>query len=327
MRSDPLLSDPLLSDPLLPDPLLSVRDLRISFGGVEAVRGVSFDVRPGEVLALVGESGAGKSLTARAVLGMAPREAEVAGGVLLRGEPISPSHWGRRVALIPQDALSALSPVHRVGPQLALAVRGVRRLSASRARARTEEALEQVGIPAARWSAYPHEFSGGMRQRAVIAMATVNEPDLVVADEPTTALDPETRTRILKVLAERCRASGASLLLVTHDLDAVREHADRMAVMYAGRLVEYGPVDRVLARPAAPYTAALLASLPAGDHPRKSRLPAIPGQQPAPDALPPGCAFAPRCAHATDRCRAEVPVPRRWDGREVACHLNVLEQV
>ncbi|MFF8842275.1 ABC transporter ATP-binding protein [Streptomyces sp. NPDC015127] len=309
------------------EPLLSVRDLRVAFGGVEAVRGVSFDVRPGEVLALVGESGAGKSLTARTVLGMTPHDAAVSGGVLLGGEPVTAAHWGRRVAFVPQDALSALSPVHRVGTQLELAVRSVQGLPRREARARAEAALEQVGIPGARREAFPHEFSGGMRQRAVIAMATINEPDLLVADEPTTALDPRMRAQVLKVLAERREATGASLVLVTHDLDAVREHADRTAVMYAGRLVEYGPTDRILDRPRSPYTAALLASVPAADLPRKSRLPAVPGRPPAPGALPPGCAFAPRCAHATSRCRTELPLPRPLDGREVACHHDVLEPV
>ncbi|MFP1625329.1 ABC transporter ATP-binding protein [Streptomyces sp. 5K101] len=309
------------------DLLLSVRDLRVAFGGVEVVRGVSFDVRPGEVLALVGESGAGKSLTARSVLGMAPEDASVTGGVLLRGEPVTPADWGRSVAFVPQDALSALSPVHRVGTQLTLAVRSVRGLSRREARARAEEALAQVGIPGDRLDAFPHEFSGGMRQRAVIAMATVNEPALIVADEPTTALDPEMRAQILAALAERREATGASLVLVTHDLDAVREHADRTAVMYAGRLVEYGPTDRILTRPGSPYTAALLASVPSDDAPRKSRLPALPGRPPSPGAVPPGCAFAPRCAHATARCGTELPAPRSLDGREVACHLDVLEPV
>ncbi|MGW0703506.1 ABC transporter ATP-binding protein [Streptomyces sp. NPDC002867] len=309
------------------DPLLSVRDLRVAFGGAEAVRGVSFAVRPGEVLALVGESGAGKSLTARTLLNMAPHDASVTGSVLLRGEPVTPADWGRSVAFVPQDALSALSPVHRVGTQLALAVRSVQAVPKREARARAELALEQVGIRGDRLDAFPHEFSGGMRQRAVIAMATVNEPDLIVADEPTTALDPGMRAQVLTVLAERRDATGASLVLVTHDLDAVREHADRTAVMYAGRLVEYGPTDRILARPRSPYTAALLASVPAGDTPRKSRLPALPGRPPAPGGIPPGCAFAPRCAHTTARCRTELPAPRSLEGREVACHLDVLESV
>ncbi|MET9375269.1 ABC transporter ATP-binding protein [Streptomyces sp. NPDC002992] len=309
------------------DTLLSVRGLRVGFAGVEVVRGVSFDVHAGEVLALVGESGAGKSLTARALLGMAPREATVSGDVLLGGSPVTPADWGRRIALVPQDALSALSPVHPVGDQLALALRSVRGMSRKDARRRAAAALEEVGIPAARSRAHPHEFSGGMRQRAVLAMALVNEPELVVADEPTTALDPETQDKVLGLLRERCAARGASLVLVTHALDVVREHADRMAVMYAGSLVEYGPVDRVLARPLAPYTVGLLASLPAVDGVPKTRLPVLPGRPPTPGELPHGCVFFPRCGRATDHCRTARPEPRSLDGREVACHHAAPESV
>ncbi|OAH10538.1 ABC transporter ATP-binding protein [Streptomyces jeddahensis] len=304
------------------DPLLSVRGLRIAFGPLEAVRGLSFDVGDGEVLALVGESGAGKSLTARALLGMLPREATAAGSVRLRGEaaelvgarrPVYARLWGRRIALVPQDALSALSPVHPVGDQLAAAVRSVRGVSRSQARARAVAALEQVGIADAgrRARAYPHEFSGGMRQRAVIAMAMINEPELVVADEPTTALDPDTQRHVLELLARRREETGASLVLVTHDLAAVEEHADRMLVMYAGRAAESGPVDEVFARPRAPYTAGLLASLPP-DAPlpaggRSRRLPAIAGAPPTLAELPAGCAFAPRCplAERAEQARAE----------------------
>ncbi|MDG9718777.1 ABC transporter ATP-binding protein [Streptomyces sp. DH24] len=303
------------------EPLLSVRDLRIAFDGVEAVRGLSFDVRPGEVLALVGESGAGKSLTARALLGMVPRGAVTSGSVTLRGSRDLAAERGRRIALVPQDALAALSPVHPVGDQLAAAVRSVRRVSRAEARARAVAALDRVGIPdAARAArAYPHEYSGGMRQRAVIAMAAVNEPDVLVADEPTTALDEERRDQVLGVLAERREAVGAALVLVTHDMDAVGDHADRVLVMYAGRLTELGPAGDVLARPRAPYTAGLLASLPQHTPPGR-RLPALPGTPPAPGALPAGCAFAPRCPLAADVCQETDPEPRRTDGRLVACH-------
>ncbi|MEV3989867.1 ABC transporter ATP-binding protein [Streptomyces sp. NPDC049837] len=317
-----------------PPPLLSVRDLRVSFGPaerpVEAVRGLSFDVYDGDVLALVGESGAGKSLTARALLGMPPRGAVVSGSVRLRTadggtEPVGARPqdlWGRRVALVPQDALSALSPVHPVGDQLAAAVRSVTGMSRKDARTRAAGALERVGIPSARSRAYPHELSGGMRQRAVIAMAMVNEPDLVVADEPTTALDPDLREQVLHALTEQREATGAALVLVTHDLDAVRAHADRVLVMYAGGHTESGPVDRVFARPRAPYTAGLLAALTPVE--RGRRLPAIAGTPPTPGALTPGCAFAPRCPLAEDRCRTERPRPQPVDGREgvheVSCH-------
>ncbi|MFI7016328.1 ABC transporter ATP-binding protein [Streptomyces sp. NPDC050164] len=299
------------------EPLLSVRELRIAFDGIEAVRGLSFDVLPREVLAIVGESGAGKSLTARALLGMLPRGATTSSTIL----PDLSAHRGRRVSLVPQDALSALSPVHRVGDQLAAAVRSVTGVSRKEARARAVAALDRVGIPdaARRARAYPHEYSGGMRQRAVIAMATINEPDIVVADEPTTALDEERRDQVLRLLAEQREAVGAALVLVTHDMDVVRGHADRVLVMYAGRLTELGPADEVLARPRAPYTAGLLASLPQNAPPGR-RLPALRGTPPAPGALPPGCAFAPRCPLAADSCRTAQPEPQQVPGRLVACH-------
>ncbi|WP_406442179.1 ABC transporter ATP-binding protein [Streptomyces sp. NBC_01613] len=304
-----------------PEALLTVHDLRITFGAAEAVRGLSFDVRPREVLAIVGESGAGKSLTARALLGMVPRGATTSGSVRLRGCADLAAQRGRRIALVPQDALSALSPVHPVGAQLAAAVRSVGRVSRREARSRAVAALERVGIPDAvrKARAYPHEYSGGMRQRAVIAMATINEPDVLVADEPTTALDEERRDQVLEVLAEQRTAVGAALVLVTHDLDVVRQHADRALVMYAGRLTELGTAERVLNRPLAPYTAGLLESLPQNVPPGR-RLPTLPGAPPAPGALPPGCAFAPRCPLATDLCRHEEPEPRPLDGRLVACH-------
>ncbi|MDK1474892.1 ABC transporter ATP-binding protein [Streptomyces sp. 549] len=324
------------------DVLLSVRELRIAFDGVEAVRGLSFDVRPREVLALVGESGAGKSLTARALLGMLPAGATTTGTVRLRGAADLASQRGRRIALVPQDALSALSPVHPVGDQLAAAVRSVGGVPRREARARAVAALDRVGIPdaARKARAYPHEYSGGMRQRAVIAMATINEPDVVVADEPTTALDAELQEQVLRVLGEQREAVGAALVLVTHDLGVVRGHADRVLVMYAGRQVEQGPAGAVLGRPRAPYTVGLMASLPpddvhagagaghgaaddsrSGARRRRRRLPSIPGSPPAPDALPPGCAFAPRCPLAEDRCRREEPSLRAAGAdHEVACH-------
>jgi len=311
---------------LNPEVLLSVRDLRVSFGAVEAVRGLSFDVHKGQVLAVVGESGAGKSLTARALLGMPPRQATVTGSVRmgpyeLVGAPrsVRAALWGRQLALVPQDALSALSPVHRVSDQLAAAVRSVDGVSRKEARARAVAALEEVGIPADRTRAYPHEFSGGMRQRAVIAMALLHSPALVIADEPTTAQDPETQRQLLDLLTHRSEATGATLVLITHDLPMVRDHAERVLVMYAGRLAEEGPVEEVFTHPRAPYTAGLLTSLP--QQTRRGRLPSIPGTPPNPTALPPGCAFAPRCplADAT-RCATTHPEPETHDNRTVACH-------
>ncbi|MGW0656129.1 ABC transporter ATP-binding protein [Streptomyces umbrinus] len=320
-----------------PEVLVSVRDLHVSFGAVEAVRGLSFDVRKGEVLAVVGESGAGKSLTARALLGMPPRQASVTGSIQmgpyeLVGAPrsVRAALWGRQLALVPQDALSALSPVHRVADQLAAAVRSVDGVSRKEARARAVVALEEVGIPADRTRAYPHELSGGMRQRAVIAMALLHSPALVIADEPTTAQDPETQRRLLDLLAHRTEATGTTLVLITHDLPMVRDHADRVLVMYAGRLAEEGPVEEVFTRPRAPYTAGLLASAPLQgrgelrNQPRRThgiRLPSIPGTPPNPTNLPPGCAFAPRCplADAT-RCATAHPEPETHNNRTVACH-------
>ncbi|MFC5666032.1 ABC transporter ATP-binding protein [Kitasatospora misakiensis] len=313
------------------EPLLAVRDLAVTLADgrrtLPAVRGVSFELAPGEALALVGESGAGKSLTALALLGLAPASARVTGSARLGGDELVGAPralyrrlWGRRIALVPQDALAVLSPVHTVGDQLAFAVRSVRRAGRREAERLAAAALEQVGIPAARARAYPHEFSGGMRQRAAIAMAMVNRPELVVADEPTTALDPRAQAQVLGTLAELRESTGAALLLVTHDLGIVAAHADRVAVLYAGRLAESGPAGQVLADPRSPYTAGLLAALPP-DRATDRRLHSIGGAPPAPDRLPPGCAFAPRCPLATDRCRTEEPrAGRPAPGRTLACH-------
>ncbi|WPO70151.1 ABC transporter ATP-binding protein [Streptomyces sp. KN37] len=254
-------------------PVLSVRDLRVTVGAVPAVRGVSFDVPAGQVTALVGESGAGKSLTARAVLGLAPHGARILGSVRLDGEEIAGSGpavyrrlWGRRVAYVPQDALAVLSPVHPVGDQLAAAVRSVARVPRAEARARAVAALDAVGIAdaARRARALPHEFSGGMRQRAVIAMALINGPRLIVADEPTTALDPRVREQVLDALTRSREATGAALLLITHDLPLATAHADHAVVLYAGRVTETGPARQIFTAPGSPYTAGLVASLPPG---------------------------------------------------------------
>ncbi|MEV0255791.1 ABC transporter ATP-binding protein [Streptomyces sp. NPDC050732] len=320
-------------------PLLAVRDLRVTVGAVSAVRGVSFDVHAGRVTALVGESGAGKSLTARAVLGLAPRGARVAGSVRLDGEEVAGAGadvygrlWGRRMAYVPQDALAVLSPVHTVGAQVAAAVRSVARVPRAEARRRAVAALDRVGIAdaARRARCLPHEFSGGMRQRAVIAMALVNSPDLIVADEPTTALDPRLREEILHALTTAPHASGATspaLLLITHDLPLAAAHADHTVVLYAGRSMEAGPTSQVLTHPKSPYTAGLLASsLPRATGARRAArrpLPVVAGNPPSPLALPAGCAFADRCPVAADGCRAAAPeLLDGGTGHAVACHRS-----
>ncbi|WP_166027435.1 ABC transporter ATP-binding protein [Streptomyces chilikensis] len=319
--------------------LLSVRDLSVAFPGgrrrpaSKPVGGLSFDLHGGRTLALAGESGAGKSLTARALVGMAPPGARVTGSVRFHGEELLTAGrkayarlWGRRISLIPQDALSVLSPVHPVGDQLAAAARSVRRLGRREAHAAAVAALGRVGIAdaARRARAYPHEFSGGMRQRAVIAMATINAPDLVVADEPTTALDPETQDRVLDLLGSLCENTGTALILISHDLPAIRRHADRVLVLYAGRTVESGPVGTVLSRPRAPYTAGLLASLPSDEPVTDRRLPTIGGAPPSPEELVTltGCAFAPRCPLADARCHTHTPEPvvAGPGGHRVTCH-------
>ncbi|GAA1557818.1 hypothetical protein GCM10009789_09040 [Kribbella sancticallisti] len=254
--------------------LLEVRDLEVTVPGrsgeVRAVRGLSFEVRPGEVLAIVGESGAGKTLTVQAVLGLLGSAAVVRGSVRFDGQELagaSQSSYrglrGRRLGFVPQDALSVLSPIHRVGDQLAIAVRSVQGGGRKAAWDVAVRALDQVGIPDAgrRARAYPHEFSGGMRQRAVIAMAMINEPELIFADEPTTALDPRIQAQILALLTRLRDESGTAVVLVTHDLAAVAGSADRVLIMQAGREAESGPVDRVLSAPRSPYTAGLIASL------------------------------------------------------------------
>ncbi|WP_158849600.1 ABC transporter ATP-binding protein [Saccharothrix deserti] len=312
--------------------LLEVRGLRITATRpheVDLVRDVSFEVAAGEMLAVVGESGAGKSITARAVLGLLPAGMRVSGSVRFDGEELVGASdavyrklWGHRMAFVPQDALSVLSPVHTVGDQLALAVRSVRGVGRKAALERAVAALDRVGIPdaARRARAYPHEFSGGMRQRAVIAMATVNDPDLVVADEPTTALDPTVQARILDLLDTLRERAGMAVVLVTHDLAVAAVHADRVLVMYAGRHVESGPVHRVLRNPRAPYTAGLLASLPPR-HAESRYLPAMPGAPVTTGSPPAGCAFALRCPAATDHCTRHEPEPAEWqDGHWASCH-------
>ncbi|WP_073762277.1 dipeptide ABC transporter ATP-binding protein [Streptomyces sp. CB02923] len=318
-------------------PALRVTDLHVTFPGetgpVHAVRGLSFAVRPGEVLGIVGESGAGKSAAAQAVLGLLPDGAGVRGSVELDGRELLglgdaelSRIRGNGISMVFQDPLSALTPVYSIGSQLAEALRVHQDLSRKAARARAVELLDLVGIPDPhrRADAFPHEFSGGMRQRAVIAMAVANDPRVIVADEPTTALDVTVQAQILDVLRTAREATGAAVVLITHDLGVVAGAADRVQVMYAGRPVEAGTVDEIYYRPRMPYTVGLLGATPRLDGPTGVPLVPVHGSPPSLSALPPGCPFAPRCPAAVDRCReAEpAPAPAADDGHFAACHRS-----
>ena len=316
-------------------PLLEVRDLQVEFRvgprRVKAVNRVSFEVRQGETLAVLGESGSGKSVTFEALLGILDSPPGfVTGGeawyggrdLLALPAPERRALCGRRLGMIFQDPLSALNPVFTVGWQLGEMFRVHAGLSRSEARERTIALLDQVGIPAAaeRVDDYPHQFSGGMRQRVVIAMALAVDPDLVVADEPTTALDVTVEAQILKLLRDLQQSRGIGLILITHSMGVVAEIADRVAVMYAGKVVERGSVRDIFREPAHPYTRGLLNSIPrAGAH----RLVPIGGQPPDLARVPSGCAFRPRCSLARERCRLEVPplLPFAERRRASACHF------
>ncbi|MEV0632368.1 ABC transporter ATP-binding protein [Nonomuraea wenchangensis] len=309
-------------------PVLEVTDLGVTFGGVPAVRGLGYTVRPGEVLAVVGESGSGKSVAAAAVMGLLPRGARVTGSVRLHGRELigAPAREldalrGRTISMVFQDPLSALTPVYRVGDQIAEAVRVHQRVSRENAQVKAVELLELVGIPrpAERALAFPHEFSGGMRQRVMIAMAIANDPDVIICDEPTTALDVTVQAQVLEVLKTAQRETGAAIIMITHDLGVVAGFADRVLVMYAGRPVEVGGVDDVYYRPRMPYTVGLLGSVPRLDR-HGGRLTPIEGSPPSPGALPPGCPFAPRCPLRVAACdESEPPLYEVGEGHRAAC--------
>lgn len=317
-------------------PALSVRGLSVSFvgrdGTEDAVSDVDLQVAPGELVALLGESGSGKSVTARAIMGLSAPTARVRAAELRLGdtdllaapEARRRALRGERMSLVFQDALSALNPVLSVGDQLTELQRAHRRISRKQARQRAVELLGLVGIPAPakRVGDYPHQFSGGMRQRILMAMAVALDPELLIADEPTTALDVTVQAQILDLL-ERLRTElGMGVLLITHDLGVVCEVADRVVVMYAGRVVDSGDADSVLTRPAHPYTEALLRSVPDADVPR-DELVAIPGSPPTPSARPSGCAFHPRCTWRVDVCRTERPaLIVVAPGQATACHRH-----
>jgi oligopeptide/dipeptide ABC transporter ATP-binding protein len=301
--------------------LLSVRDLRVGFategGRVQAVDGVSFDLAPGEVLAIVGESGSGKSVTAQTILGLTRSvNSRIEGSVRLSGEELLDAGdaalrkvRGERVGMVFQDPMTSFNPVYRIGDQIVEGIRAHRPdTSRETAHERAVELLDSVGIPRAaqRVDDYPHEFSGGMRQRAMIAMALALEPELLIADEPTTALDVTVQAQILRLLERLNQERGLATILITHDLGIVAEVADRVLVMYAGRVVEQGTLDEIFYDPQHPYTWGLLGSLTRLDRERPERLPQIPGAPPSLLDLPPGCSFRPRCPHEFSRC-AELP--------------------
>ncbi|MCS6920754.1 MAG: ABC transporter ATP-binding protein [Acetobacteraceae bacterium] len=315
-------------------PLLDVQDLRVEFptrrGVLTALDGVSFAIEAGEVLGVVGESGAGKSMTGAAIIGLLEPPGRIAGGrILFRGRRIDDLPYeekrrlrGRQIGAIFQDPLTTLNPLFTVGQQLAETMTTHLPIGPSEARRRAIEWLDRVGIPAAaqRIDAYPHEFSGGMRQRVVIALALCAEPSLVIADEPTTALDVSIQAQIIALLRSIVRDNGAAMMLVTHDMGVIAETADRVAVMYAGRIVEIGPVRDVVLHPRHPYTAGLMASIPPIDR-RVERLAQIEGAMPRLSAIPSGCAFHPRCASAFDRCRSDRPELRSTGTSDAACWL------
>jgi len=321
-------------------PLLTVRDLRVGFategGLLQAVDGISFELRPGEVLAIVGESGSGKSVAAQTIIGLTDaKNSRIEGSVELDGEQLIGAGEatlrrlrGDRVAMVFQDPMTSFNPVYRLGAQIAEAIRAHRGdVSRAEARARAIELFEAVGIPdaARRIDSYPHEFSGGMRQRAMIAMALALEPEVLIADEPTTALDVTIQAQILELLRELNRQRNLATILITHDLGVVAEIADRVLVMYAGRVVEQGTLDEIFFDPQHPYTWGLLGSLTRLDRPRPKRLPQISGAPPSLLALPEGCSFRPRCPHEFEPCTDLPPLQGRLPdapGHCDRCWLN-----
>ncbi len=316
-------------------PLLDVQHLRVEFptrrGTLLALDDVSFTIAPGEILGVVGESGAGKSLTGAAIIGLLEPPGRVASGqILLAGERIDnlpPDAMrkirGKRIGAIFQDPLTSLNPLYTVGRQLIETIQVHLGLDGAAARQRAISLLQSTGIPAAeqRIDQYPHQFSGGMRQRVVIALALAAQPELIVADEPTTALDVSIQAQIIALLKNLTKQQGAAVMLVTHDMGVIAEACDRVAVMYAGRVVEIGPVAQVIHHPAHPYTVGLMGSIPAMDSERE-RLMQIDGAMPRLNAIPTGCAFNPRCPQVMDRCRTQRPDLLPAGATRAACWLH-----
>ena len=315
-------------------PLLEVEDLTVEFptrrGTLTAVDGISFHINPGEVLGVVGESGAGKSVSGSAIIGLLDPPGRIAGGrIVLDGARIDdlPDERlrrirGRDIGVVFQDPLTSLNPLYTIARQLVETIRTHTDLTAAQARSRAIELLEEVGIPAAarRIDDYPHRFSGGMRQRVVIALALCANPRLVIADEPTTALDVSIQAQIIAVLKRMCHDHDTAVMLITHDMGVIAETADRVAVMYAGRIVEVGPVRDIITRPHHPYTVGLMGCIPQIGR-QVERLAQIDGAMPRLTEIPPGCPFNPRCADAGPDCRRLRPPPRLVDRSEVACWL------
>ncbi|MEO3998029.1 ABC transporter ATP-binding protein [Mesorhizobium sp. CAU 1732] len=322
------------------EPILSVKDLTVQFptrrGVLTAIDRISFDIMPGEVLGVVGESGAGKSMTSAAVIGLIDPPGRIAGGeIRLSGERIDnlPEKGlrkirGKRIGVIFQDPLTSLNPLYTVAEQLVETIQTHLPLNHAEARKRAVGLLDEVGIPAAerRIDDYPHQFSGGMRQRVVIALALCAEPDLVIADEPTTALDVSVQAQIIDVMKKLCAERGAAIMLITHDMGVIAETADRVAVMYAGRIAEIGPVRDVIRNAKHPYTKGLMGSIPTLAS-ELDRLVQIPGSMPRLSAIPRGCAFNPRCPEAFARCFIERPDPIDVDDQKVACWLYDRKEV
>jgi peptide/nickel transport system ATP-binding protein len=316
------------------EPVLSVRNLEVAFPTrrvtLTAVDHVSFDIARGEVLGVVGESGAGKSLTGAAVIGLLEPPGRIVGGeVRLNGRRIDnlpPEEMrkirGRRIGMVFQDPLTSLNPLYRIGDQIIETIRTHSDISEAQARERAIALLQEAGIQGARAriDSYPHEFSGGMRQRVVLALALCAEPDLLIADEPTTALDVSIQAQIIALLKRLCRERGTAVMLITHDMGVIAETADRVAVMYAGRIAEVGPVRDVVQHPRHPYTRGLMGAIPTTGR-RIPRLVQIPGSMPRLTAIPDGCAFHPRCSEVFDRCRQERPERRPAGASQAACWL------
>ncbi|NDA08458.1 MAG: ABC transporter ATP-binding protein [Alphaproteobacteria bacterium] len=307
-------------------PLLEIEGLRVVFPTrrtvLTALDDISFTLERGEILGFVGESGAGKSITGAAIMGLIEPPGYIESGVIrLKGKTVAEhgaSLRGKQIGMIFQDPLTSLNPLRRVGDQLTETILHHLDVSTAEARQRALAGFQEVGIAEDRFDAYPHEFSGGMRQRIVIALALAAEPDLIIADEPTTALDVSVQAQVLDLLRDICRRRGASVILITHDMGVIAETTDRVAVLYAGRLVEIGPTLEVMRAPRHPYTKGLIASTPALEGvDADTVLSQIPGSMPSLDALPTGCRFHPRCGAAMPRCSEEKPA--FYSG--VACHL------